>query len=159
MTNREGERVFLDTNIPVYVNIAEAPLHDAALDAIRINEQAGPPLWISRQVLREYLAVLTRPGTFARPIPKQTLVTQVHDANIVATMQAYEIKHLFTHFRPAFDSVGRISPKGVIRHWATTPPNLTLSSPATVPFPSPPDQVRGRIPPFSTRGRGKAKRE
>lgn len=78
MTNGEGERVFLDTNILIYANIAEAPLHDAALDRIRTSEQTGSSLWISRQVLREYLAVLTRPGTFARLIPRQTLVTQVH---------------------------------------------------------------------------------
>ncbi len=67
MTNGEGERVFLDTNILVYANIAEAPLHDAALEVIRTREQAGFSLWISRQVLREYLAVLTRADTFDRP--------------------------------------------------------------------------------------------
>ena len=137
MTNGEGERVFLDTNILVYANIAEAPLHDAALDRIKTSEQTGSSLWISRQVLREYLAVLTRPGTFARPIPRQTLVTQVHlfidrfrvaedtalvtrhllsllerfsiggrqvhDANIVATMQAYGITQLLTHNEKDFD--------------------------------------------------------
>lgn len=137
MTNGEGERVFLDTNILVYANIAEAPLHDAALNRIRTSEQAGSALWISRQVLREYLAVLTRPGAFPRPIPKPTLITQVrlfidrfqvaddtapvtrhllallerfsiggrqvHDANIVATMQAYGIKRILTHNEKDFD--------------------------------------------------------
>ena len=52
MTNGEGERVFLDTNILVYANIAEAPLHDA---------------------------------------------------NIVATMQAYGITQLLTHNEKDFD--------------------------------------------------------
>ena len=137
MTNGEGERVFLDTNVLVYANIAEAPLHDAALEAIRTREQAGSSLWVSRQVLREYLAVLTRAGTFDRPIPKETLIRQVrfftdrfqmagdiarvthhllalmeqfsiggrqvHDANIVATMQTYGIKQLLTHNKKDFD--------------------------------------------------------
>ena len=136
MTNGEGEPVFLDTNILVYANIAEAPFHEAALEAIRTHEQAGSSLWVSRQVLREYLAVLTRAGAFDRPIPKKTLITQVrfftdrfqvaedtahvthrllvlmeqfpiggrqvHDANIVAIMQAYGIKQLFTHNQKDF---------------------------------------------------------
>ena len=34
MTNGEGERVFLDTNILVYANIAEVPLHGTTLDRI-----------------------------------------------------------------------------------------------------------------------------
>ena len=34
-------------------------------------------LWISRQVLREYLATLSCPQTFTPPIPAATLVTQV----------------------------------------------------------------------------------
>ena len=137
MTNGGGDRVFLDTNILVYANIAEAPFHEAALGAIRTCERAGSSLWVSRQVLREYLAVLTRSGIFDRPIPKKTLITQVrlftdrfqvaedtahvtqhllalmeqfsiggkqvHDANIVATMQAYGIKQLFTHNKKDFD--------------------------------------------------------
>jgi predicted nucleic acid-binding protein len=91
----------------------------------------GNPLWISRQVLREYAAVLTRPQTFSQPQPaavvaeriryfitrfqvadENTKVTenllallsdlevngkQVHDANIIATMQAYSVTHLLTH--------------------------------------------------------------
>ena len=34
MVNAVDEPVFLDTNILVYVNVAESPLHDAALAAI-----------------------------------------------------------------------------------------------------------------------------
>ena len=73
----DGEKVFLDTNVLVYANVAEAPLHTVALRAIQIREQAGMELWISRQVLREYLATLSRPQTFTPPIPAATLVTQV----------------------------------------------------------------------------------
>jgi predicted nucleic acid-binding protein len=96
----------------------------------RLAEE-GSELWTSRQVLREYLAVLSRPQAFAPPIPVSSLVAevqhfqqrfqvaedgigvtrlllqlmeqvsiagkQVHDANIVATMQAHGLRHLLTH--------------------------------------------------------------
>ncbi len=123
--------VFVDTNILVYASITESPLHLVALNAIQSREQAGSELWISRQVLREYLATLTRPQAFTEPIPIATLIAeihffinrfrvaednlrvterlltlieqvpvggrQVHDANIVATMQACGIDQLLTH--------------------------------------------------------------
>ncbi len=69
--------VFFDTNVLVYANIGSAPLHSVAVQAIEGREQAGIEVWISRQVLREYLAVLTRPQTFTQPIPIPTLTAQV----------------------------------------------------------------------------------
>jgi len=127
----EDNAVFLDTNILVYANVAESPFHQAALQAIQTRYQAGVELWISRQVLREYLAILTRPQVFTNPQPVSTLIAnvqtfenrfrvaednpqvtetlltlmeqipvggrQVHDANIVATMQVYGIPQLLTH--------------------------------------------------------------
>jgi predicted nucleic acid-binding protein len=131
MVTTGDDAVFLDTNILVYASIPESPLHLVALNAIQDREQAGSELWLSRQVLREYLATLTRPQAFTEPIPIATLVAeirffanrfrvaedspqvterlltlmeqvpiggrQVHDANIVATMQAYGIGQLLTH--------------------------------------------------------------
>ncbi len=122
---------FLDTNILIYASIVQAPLHATALNAIQEREQAGVELWLSRQVLREYLVALSRPQTFTSPIPISTLTAQIqtfqsrfrvaednaqvtaqlltligqipvggkqiHDANIVATMQTYSIGHLLTH--------------------------------------------------------------
>ena len=94
-------------------------------------QQSERPLWISRQVLREFISARTRPQTFAKPSTPEiviervrylteqfqvaddtSLVTeqlikllkdfniggkQVHDANIVATMLAYDIPCLLTH--------------------------------------------------------------
>jgi predicted nucleic acid-binding protein len=131
MAMPDAETLFVDTNILVYANVAEAPLHHAALQAIQASEKTGQVLWISRQVLREYLATLTRPGQFPTPPSIATLMTQVrhftarfrvadegplvterlltllatvsvggaqvHDANIVATMQVYRIRQLITH--------------------------------------------------------------
>lgn len=126
----EGSSIFLDTNVLVYRTIPESPFHRFAVDVIHALEQEGSTLWISRQVLREYLVTLTRPGLFSEPIPlervlqeirffenyfhvadeHQTLTErllslmetiniagrQVHDANIVATMQAYGLSRLLT---------------------------------------------------------------
>ena len=111
-----GEKVFLDTNVLVYANVAEAPLHTVALRAIQIREQAGMELWISCQVLREYLATLiTQVHSFATrfqvaednsQVTQQLLVLteqvalggkQVHDANLVATILVYGIPSLLTN--------------------------------------------------------------
>ncbi len=77
MATMAVDRVFLDTNVLVRANVSSAPLHQEALQAIESREQAGVDLWISRQVLREYLAVLTRPQAFTAPIAITTLAAQV----------------------------------------------------------------------------------
>lgn len=59
------EAVFLDTNVLVYANVASAPLHAEALRSVMHYWENGNPLWVSRQVLREFIAVLTRPQTFS----------------------------------------------------------------------------------------------
>ncbi|WP_315790025.1 hypothetical protein [Fischerella sp. JS2] len=73
----EDNFVFLDTNILVYASIAESPLHLVALNAIQSLEQAERELWISRQMLREYLATLSRPQAFTVPIPIATLTAEI----------------------------------------------------------------------------------
>ncbi len=99
--------------------------------ALRNLVTSGVELWISRQVIREYLATLSRPQSFTGPIPTATLIAdvahfqshyriaedgpavtthlltllstiptggrQVHDANIIATMQAHGLRRLLTH--------------------------------------------------------------
>ena len=60
--------MFLDTNVLVVARATNAPGHDAALDLLA-QARRTEPLRISRQVLREYLAVVTRPQTWASPLP------------------------------------------------------------------------------------------
>jgi predicted nucleic acid-binding protein len=69
MVMTDDNSVFLDTNILVYASVPESPLHLVAINAIQSYEEAGTQLWISRQVLREYLATLTRPQLYTQPIP------------------------------------------------------------------------------------------
>lgn len=133
----DAEPLFIDTNILIYANVATAPLHAQALAAIKAAHQAGRPLWISRQVLREFIAARTRPQTFAQPSTPQVVIErvryleerfqvvddtaavtgqlvkliaafkiggkQVHDANIVASMLAYDIPCLMTHNTKDFE--------------------------------------------------------
>jgi predicted nucleic acid-binding protein len=127
----DGNAIFVDTNVLVYASVANAPLHAIAQQTLQSLNAADVNLWISRQVLREYLATLSRPQTYTNPLPVLTLVAdieyfqnqflvaedstqvtqnlltlvqqvavagkQIHDANIVATMQAHNISQLLTH--------------------------------------------------------------
>ena len=130
MTMSDSGRIFLDTNILIQANVLSAPLHGNVLNALQILQQSNTDLWISRQVLREYIATVTRPQSFMQPMNSAKVIQriryfethfqvaddispvtdrlltlienipvggkQIHDANIVATMQAYGIERLFT---------------------------------------------------------------
>lgn len=68
-----GERIFVDTNVLVYAAVRAAPLHATARETLRSLRDEAQELWISRQVIREYLAVLSRPQTFSKPVPTSLL--------------------------------------------------------------------------------------
>jgi len=72
-----ADKIFLDTNVLVYANIKSAPLHGVALQAIIDHYNAGSELWISRQVIREYLATLTKPQQFSYPPSTTTLQSDI----------------------------------------------------------------------------------
>ncbi len=131
MTITNANALFVDTNILIYASIYESPFHQAAQRALKSAYQNKLTLWISRQVLREYLVVVTRPDNFKNPLSKDKIVNrihffqqkfkvaddlpevtrhlmelienykvggkQIHDANIVATMKAYNITNLLTY--------------------------------------------------------------
>jgi len=73
----DAESLFVDTNILIYANVATAPLHEAVLKALRDAHQARRPLWISRQVLREFIATRTRPQTFAQTSTPDVVIKRV----------------------------------------------------------------------------------
>jgi predicted nucleic acid-binding protein len=68
MTSGVADPVFVDTNVLVYASISQSPLHAVARTKLQSLHTAGAPLWVSRQVLRKYLAVVTRPQLFAKPL-------------------------------------------------------------------------------------------
>lgn len=67
MGTMAARRIFLDTNVLIRASIDTAPLHTIARERIATLEQRRAELWISRQVLREYLAVLSRPQAWSAP--------------------------------------------------------------------------------------------
>lgn len=131
MVTTDASPVFLDTNVLVYSVIPESPRCFESRRLIERLEEQDCELWISRQVLREFFAVVSRPNvlttqatqaeiqTVLRSLERRyclaeenRLVTeqlfllldqvsvggrQIHDANIVATMLAFDIRRLATY--------------------------------------------------------------
>ena len=62
--------MFVDTNILVNARIREAPHHEAARARLERALRSPEPLRISRQIMREYLAVVTRPQAWPVPITR-----------------------------------------------------------------------------------------
>ena len=71
---------FVDTNVLVYSTAEAAPFHQQARAALT-RELAAGQLAISRQVLREYLATVTRAQTWSRAL---TLAEAFEDAQAFA---------------------------------------------------------------------------
>jgi predicted nucleic acid-binding protein len=72
-----GSAVFVDTNILVYFVFSHFVEHNAARKRLADCEKQQVALWTSRQVLREFLAVTTRPGFLTPLPPSQFLVRMV----------------------------------------------------------------------------------
>lgn len=61
-----NDRVFLDTNVLVYLVDEDAEFHERAIEIFsNINENHD--IWISRQVLREYAVVVSRMRDVSNP--------------------------------------------------------------------------------------------
>lgn len=142
MVTTAGDPVFVDTNILIYAAITSSPFYAPAFAQLDGFRRSGTELWISRQILREYLAALSRPQPFTPPLPAATLTAdvvrfqsdfriaedgpavtsnllalllsisvggkQVHDANIVATMQAHGLRRILTHNSADFVRFGHL---------------------------------------------------
>ena len=70
--------MFIDTNVLVKARIHGAPDHDAARASLERAFRAPEPLRISRQVIREYLSVVTRPQTWPVAITREEALADVH---------------------------------------------------------------------------------
>jgi predicted nucleic acid-binding protein len=60
--------MFVDTNVLVYASVQGAPDREKARAALTKHTAAGEALCVSRQVLREFIAVVTRPQVWAQPV-------------------------------------------------------------------------------------------
>ena len=70
--------MFVDTNVLVKARILEAPDHDIARARLERSLQDQEPVRISRQVLREYLAVVTRPQIWPVAINREDALGDVN---------------------------------------------------------------------------------
>ena len=61
--------MFVDTNIFVRAHMVGAPDHDIAIAGLERAIEDSEPARISRQIIREYLAVVTRPQSWSASMP------------------------------------------------------------------------------------------
>ncbi|MCG5516404.1 MULTISPECIES: type II toxin-antitoxin system VapC family toxin [unclassified Ectothiorhodospira] len=95
----DDNALFIDTNVLVYANIAEAPIHSQALAKLGNAHHQGRPLWISRQVLREFAAVRSRSQPFAQAATPEIIVQRLRyfmDHFEVADDTSLVSEHLLT---------------------------------------------------------------
>ena len=131
--------MFIDTNVFVHARMGDGVVQGTARQRLR-NAMESERVFISRQVLREYFAVVTRPDIWPAALPPgdaiddirrlierfeiltggpsvtstllalcrevPVLGTQIHDANIVATMLARGERQLLTFNGPDFRRYG-----------------------------------------------------
>jgi predicted nucleic acid-binding protein len=72
-----ADPVFVDTKVLVYATRPSAAQHASAQASLARLEGEGSSLWVSAQVLREYLAAVTRPQATAPALPMATAITDV----------------------------------------------------------------------------------
>ncbi|WP_459556647.1 type II toxin-antitoxin system VapC family toxin [Lacunimicrobium album] len=65
--------IFIDTNVLVFASIPTSPLYQLALSKLKTIKRDGQIAWISRQVIREYLVQITRPGILNEPWPAKAM--------------------------------------------------------------------------------------
>jgi len=69
--------VFVDTNILTRATILSAPLHEEAQEALDRLSESGAELWISPQVIREYMVNATRDQSYSKAIPMVQVLEQI----------------------------------------------------------------------------------
>lgn len=77
MTTTVVEPVFVDTNNLIYAQQKLSPFHLLATSKLTEFANAGHSLWVSRQVLREYLVAMSRPSALTSSIPMPDLIWDV----------------------------------------------------------------------------------
>lgn len=75
----DANPVFLDTNVLIYASRPAASQHELARARMDALDQAGNPLWVSPQILREYLAVVTRPQAALPALPAAAALRDIRE--------------------------------------------------------------------------------
>ena len=69
--------MFVDTNVFVEAKVVEAPNHDVAKTVMDRAQADGEAITLSRQILREYLATLTRANTWRVPLALEEVLADL----------------------------------------------------------------------------------
>lgn len=77
MAKMSVNRLFVDTNVLTRATITTAPLHEQASAMLADYYTDGVELWISQQIIREYVANATRPQIYSQPIEPRRVLEQV----------------------------------------------------------------------------------
>lgn len=77
MTMEDSSSIFIDTNILIYANVPDSPFHEAAVAKVRNLQLSGIEICISRQVIREYLVTMTRPGNFIENVDQEVVISEL----------------------------------------------------------------------------------
>lgn len=72
-----GDPVFVDTNVLIYASRPASTQHSSAQGALSRLRVDASPLWLSLQVLREYLAAATRPQPSGPALPMAAAIADV----------------------------------------------------------------------------------
>jgi predicted nucleic acid-binding protein len=88
MATTAVDSVFLDTNVLMYSELTASPFNAQAATKLAAVRAAGHELWISRQVVREDLAAMSRPGTITGLAPMSALANDVR--RFIATYRMAE---------------------------------------------------------------------
>ena len=70
----DNKQVFVDTNILVFANVKTTQFHDKAKAKLIELVENDFELFISNQIIREYLSVLSRPDTNGKRIADKLLI-------------------------------------------------------------------------------------
>jgi predicted nucleic acid-binding protein len=68
MATTDGKGIFIDTNVLIYANNRESSLCEVARETLDELIRSGNTPFVSNQVIREYLVIMTRPGFIEKPI-------------------------------------------------------------------------------------------
>ncbi len=73
-----GGKTFIDTNVLFRARIKSQNLHDEAKRLIDGQINVGAELWISRQIIREFLVHVTRPQSVSQPMSAIEVESEVN---------------------------------------------------------------------------------
>lgn len=88
-----GAKAFLDTNILLRAYHDTFPEHQAVPQLFDRLLDEDHELWISLQVIREYLVQATHPLTFSEPLSIETVLDHLDKIKLVCTVADDRICH------------------------------------------------------------------